>query len=111
MSELHAESKRLSALYQQFNHGYFAGGLPDYAVRVVYDLWEKMEKGLEPVGTVRDHARKTLHLRYVGPDEDHLIQVLLREMAVLATGEEWDSERWRQEMIRLRDAGAPVSID
>lgn len=38
-----------------------------------------------------------------------MIDTLLCEMACLSVHEEeWDTEKWRQEMIRLRDAGAPL---
>jgi hypothetical protein len=38
-SEIPRQSRLYQRMFQKFNIRYFAGRLPDYKIRVVYDVW------------------------------------------------------------------------
>jgi hypothetical protein len=118
-----AEIPEQSALYQRmferFNARYFAGRLPDYKIRVVYDVWYWETERLgypkehpafyDVIGSIDFPSRQIL-IRFLG---QHAIgctmtECLLHEMGHAAT-DGGHGDNWLAEMKRLKGLGAPVS--
>jgi hypothetical protein len=98
------DGKKLRALFQEFNAQYFGSKLPSYSIRAVEGMTDLGEAGL------CNRPRKLIKILRSLSDED-AISCLLHEMAHAATSGHHGMP-WKREMIRLRDAGAPlVSAD
>ena len=101
-------SKRYTEHFSAFNASYFGGHLPQYEVRVVFDLHtvanEPVYRGSVSSGLIRFEER-CIYIRYT--DDSSMIETLVHEMAHAATSGDHD-ERWYKEMRRLQKAGAPV---
>jgi hypothetical protein len=94
------DGKQLRALFQQFNAQYFNGRLPAYALRAV-----EQSTWLGESGTCF-RKRRLIKVSRTLPDEE-AISTLLHEMAHAATNG-GHGMPWEREMIRLREAGAPL---
>ena len=92
--------RKLRALFQQFNAQYFAGKLPSYSIRAVERITDLGEDGF------CNCRRKLIKILRSLSDED-AISCLLHEMAHAATSGNHGMP-WKREMIRLREAGAPL---
>ena len=110
-SEDSNQSEWYAARFYQFNKEYFDGGLPEYQVRLVYDVtfWQR-EPQKELHRSHIDLARRQIILGLTNCADSHRMDaLLLHHMAHAATGTIADNDaRWRQEMNRLRDLGASV---
>jgi hypothetical protein len=93
---------QLRKLFHQFNGMYFAGTLPAYHIRVVGYITSMSEHGR----CLRNRKLIKLSKR----TDKVMIGTLLHEMAHAATTDHHGLE-WRKEMIRLREAGAPLQGD
>ena len=102
-SELNLESGKFTALFEALNREYFGVQLPAFAVRVAYDA-DPADDGER---LIIDRGHKTIRLRMSRRYDDYMLHGLVHAMAHLATNDLGGPE-WKQEMIRLRDAGAPV---
>ncbi len=88
-------------LFEQCNHEYFAGCLSGYTV-VVRDL-----QGLY----AGEHKRKSHEIVIESSlSGDGLRRTLLHEMAH-ANSNDYHGKKWRQEMYRLAELGAPTQQD
>jgi hypothetical protein len=92
--------RELRKLFEQFNEQYFGGRLPAYKIRVVTHMTRLGESGC----CVK--TRKLIEIVKGLPNKD-ATSCLLHEMAHAATNGHHGMP-WRKEMIRLRDAGAPL---
>lgn len=98
--------RQLRQKFIEFNARYFDNRLPPYAIRVVKNI-----PGL--MFGVGLHTPGLIQLRNDLSDEE-AIGNLIHEMAHAATPEpnlrnnHAHGKRWRREMIRLREAGAPL---
>jgi hypothetical protein len=118
-SEVPEQSRLYQRMFQKFNIRYFAGRLPDYKIRVVYDVWywETERCGYPPcfpsadeaVGFI-DFAGRQIFIRFLGFHTCGLTMAesLIHEMAHAATGGEHGTD-WQTEMARLKGLGAPVN--
>jgi hypothetical protein len=88
----------LRELFKKFNEHYFGNHLPAYSIRVI--------RGMGYSGFC--FKRKRLIKIKFGQSPEETIGVLLHEMAHAATNI-GHGDLWKKEMIRLRDAGAPVA--
>jgi hypothetical protein len=96
--------KQLRTLFQQFNEQYFSGKLPAYSLRAVGRTTWLGESGC------CYKKRKLITVGRTLADEE-ATSTLLHEMAHAATND-GHGMAWKREMIRLREAGAPlVSCD
>jgi hypothetical protein len=121
-----AEIPEQSALYQRkfqrFNVRYFAGRLPDYKIRVVYDAWYWETKRLgypedppfyDSIGFIDFPGRQIL-IRFFCQHETvrstgcTMPECLIHEMGHAATDGDHGAN-WLAEMKRLKGLGAPVS--
>ena len=93
-------SKRYQALFIEFNARYFHGRLPPYRILVV----ELIPGRGDPSGL---HQRTHKRILIRRSDDDDMNVTLLHEMAHAATVDNHNN-RWRTEMQRLRQAGAPI---
>ena len=94
--------KQLRIQFQQFNQQYFDGRLPPYRIRVVKDMI-----GLGGSGHC-DKKRRLIKIQ-VGWSDEETVGTLLHEMAHAATSGIPHGMPWKKEMIRLREAGAPLT--
>jgi hypothetical protein len=94
------DGRGLRAYFTQFNEQYFGNQLPTYSIRVV--------RGMSYSGFC--FKRKRLIKIKWGQSPEETIGVLLHEMAHAATNI-GHGNLWKRKMIRLREAGAPVSAD
>jgi hypothetical protein len=109
---LASEIPRLSAafrsLFRNFNREYFAERLPLYDVRVVFDIETFAVEPVEP-GRVFDGlirvGEQCIYIRYT--DKASMDHAIIHEMAHAATNDDHDEE-WLNEMVRLKNAGAPI---
>jgi hypothetical protein len=108
-SEIPKFSKAFAIAYYEFNKRYFASQLPEYQVRVVFDLHtatgEPIYRSSVSSGLIRFHS-SCIYLRYT--QSFPLEQMLIHEMAHAATNGD-HGEEWLREMRRLKDAGALVA--
>lgn len=117
-----SEVPEQSAIYQQmfrdFDSRYFDGQLPEYRVRVVYDVWywETERCGYAPIFPPACQAQgfidlpgRQIFMRYLAFASQGAVTMagLLHEMAHAATDGGHD-EHWQAEMARLKRLGAPV---
>jgi SprT-like family len=93
-------SKGYQALFDEFNARYFHGRLPPYRIRVVEHI-----PGREGPAGLHQRTHKRILIRR--SDDDDMIVTLLHEMAHAVTVDKHNS-RWRTQMQRLRQAGAPI---
>jgi hypothetical protein len=119
-SELHSQSALFQRMFERFNIRYFAGRLPFYKVRVVYDVWDWQTNrcgypklfppGCEATGFM-DFAGRQILIRFLGFHTLGLAMAehLIHEMALAATGGQGD--KWQAEMERLKGLGAPAWPD
>ena len=92
---------QLRQKFADFNVGYFNDRLPPYGIRVVAKVnW------LDGQGEII-RERKLIKIRQ-GLSDELAISTLLHEMVHAATGD-GHGRRWKREMIRLREAGAPLA--
>jgi hypothetical protein len=98
--------RQLRQKFIEFNAQYFGNKLPAYAIRVVERIPDFGRGFVTPTARCNRKRRRIEILRGL-PDEES-IGTLLHEMAHAATTEDHDL-RWRREMIRLREAGAPLT--
>ena len=121
-SEIPEQSVYCQRLFDFFNHQYFEGRLPDYRVRVVYDVWfwEIYRCGNTPVfppncdaSGFTDFRGKQMFIRFLalawsgGVTMPGLLLYEMAYAAYAATGGE-DTGWWQSEMARLKGLGAPV---
>jgi hypothetical protein len=106
-SEIPEVSRRFQELFREYNGRFFAGRLPDYEVRVVYDIyhWAGSPFRYGDLGIFQPELGRIL-IRYVS-DRPTMVSILIYEMA-RATTDDISDGTWLAEMRRLRKAGAPV---
>jgi hypothetical protein len=92
-------------LFQELNHQYFKGQLPEYEIVLREDLRAGCGKC--------DKKRRQLHLAKVTDNvsDERLPQLLLHEMAHAAVPRKEHGKAWLAEMKRLADMGAPTLED
>jgi hypothetical protein len=92
-------SARYRALFTEFNRRYFADRLPHYRIEVCASITRIGEHG-------RIYRRRRL-IKILKTTEPEMVATLLHEMVHAAT---YDSHgpRWRAELERVREAGAPL---
>jgi len=94
------DGRQLRKLFQEFNQRYFGGRLPAYRIRVVDHIsWLGTEGRCLK-------KRKLIQVQRAIP-EDRAASLLLHEMTHAATNGDHGMP-WKREMIRLREAGAPL---
>jgi hypothetical protein len=94
------DGRQLRKLFQEFNQRYFGGRLPAYRIRVVDCIsWLGAEGQCLK-------KRKLIQVQRAVP-EGRVASLLLHEMAHAATNG-GHGMPWKREMIRLREAGAPL---
>jgi hypothetical protein len=93
------DGRQLRSLFKQFNEQYFDGRLPAYAIHVV----PCMTSLNESARCLK--KRRLIEIRCMS--DENQTGILLHEMAHAATSEHHGT-RWKKEMIRLREAGAPL---
>jgi len=92
--------KQLRKLFQEFNRRYFGDRLPSYSIRVGRCTWLGESGSCNP--------RKKLIKVAAGQPDERAVSILLHEMAHAATTGNHGMP-WKREMIRLRQAGAPLA--
>jgi SprT-like family len=92
--------KDLRKLFQEFNTKYFQGRLPAYSIRVRRSMTSWGETG-------RCLKRSRIIEIQAGQSDEDAANTLLHEMAHAKTGAA-HGMMWKKEMIRLREAGAPL---
>ena len=90
-------SKTFTDLFETFNKRYFGGNLPDYCVTV--------RLSISYYG--RTIWRECRGIELLAGSEARMVIRLLEEMAHLATSEECGAP-WRDELLRLSKADAPI---
>jgi hypothetical protein len=118
-SEIPEQSRLYQRMFQKFNIRYFAGRLPDYKIRVVYDVWywetERCEyppcfpSADEAAGFI-DFAGRQIFIRFLAVHTCGMTmaEFLTHEMAHAATDGDHGAN-WQAEMVRLKGLGAPVN--
>ena len=101
-AELPVVSKAYTALFAQFNRQYFTGRLPEYEVKVFYNV----SCGLG-CGCICPDIR-LIRLRLTR-DKRWMISNLLELMAPMVAV--YNKEELQKEMNRLNEIGAPVSVE
>jgi hypothetical protein len=105
------QSEKVPGMFRQFNDKYFGGKIPAYSVRVVHRI-----SYVTPSGKVRspynlighcDRRRGLIEIR-AGLAMREAVGTLLHEMAHAATTSA-PGRRWKREMMRLSEAGAPLA--
>jgi hypothetical protein len=95
---------QLRTLFRRFNGQYFGSRLPPYSIRVVRRSTWRGESGrcIE--------KRRVIEIQHGQPDEE-AVSTLLHEMAHAANPKTkgYHTMPWKKEMIRLREAGAPLT--
>jgi hypothetical protein len=89
---------QLRALFKKFNAEYFDGELRTYSLRAYMTSLGQDGRCLK--------LRRRIEIRSTASAEE-ATSILLHEMAHAAPSEYHDMS-WKKEMIRLRDAGAPL---
>lgn len=92
------DGRGLRELFKKFNEQYFGDHLPAYSIRVV--------RGMSYSGFCNKKKRQ-IKIR-ADQSVEETIGTLLHEMAHAATND-GHGDNWKNEMIRLREAGAPVA--
>ena len=92
--------KQLRKLFQEFNRRYFGDRLLPYSIRVGRSTWLGESGSCDP-------KKKLIKIASGQPDE-RAVSTLLHEMAHAATNGN-HGMRWKKEMMRLRQAGAPLA--
>lgn len=95
------DGKQLRGLFFDFNERYWGGRLPPYHIRCVDHITRLGESG------TCNPRRKLIRINRGSHDAD-TISCLLHEMAHAATSVA-HGMKWKAEMIRLREAGAPLT--
>jgi len=108
-AEIPKLSECFARMYREFNVRYFAARLPEYTVRVVFDVHksahEPVYDGSVSSGLIR-YQERCIYLRYT--KSFPIEAILIHEMAHAATQGD-HGEEWLTEMRRLKAAGAPVA--
>jgi hypothetical protein len=99
------DGKQLRKKFGEFNAQYFNNRLPPYSIRVVPEI-----KSDSIDGHVYGRCKKKRRLIEIrqGLRDEEAISTLLHEMAHAGTNDGHGPKWWR-EMIRLREAGAPLT--
>jgi hypothetical protein len=116
-AEVAEQSARFQKMFETFNKQYFAGRLPNYRIRAVFDVWywETKRCGYPPcyppafgaAGFI-DFKGRQIFIRFPPHEAGFtMTEILLHEMAHTAAGGE-HGEQWKREMARLKLLGAPV---
>ena len=92
------DGRGLRELFKKFNEQYFGNHLSAYSIRVIH--------GTAYSGFC-NKKRRLIKIQW-GQSPDETIGTLLHEMAHAATND-GHGKKWMNEMIRLREAGAPVA--
>jgi hypothetical protein len=100
--------RQLRQKFIEFNARYFGNRLPSYAIRVMPRIPNFGRGFATPTGRCNRKRRRIEILR--GQPDEETTSTLLHEMAHAATTGQHDL-RWAREMIRLREAGAPLAED
>jgi SprT-like family len=95
------DGRQLRALFKRFNDQYWGGRLPAYSIRAVAEITSR-----GTWGECRKEKRVIKVLRKL--PEKPATSTLLHEMAHAATNGH-HGKVWKREMIRLREAGAPLA--
>jgi SprT-like family len=95
------DGKQLRALFFDFNERYWGGRLPAYHIRCVDHITWLEESGF------CNRQRKLIRINRCLLDDAGAVSCLLHEMAHAATRNN-HGMKWKAEMIRLREAGAPL---
>jgi hypothetical protein len=95
---------QLRRLFHEFNQKYFDNKVPAYAIHVVPRI--QSNDSME----VYDICRKKRRLIEIlkGLADERTIGILLHEMAHAVTSD-GHGPKWAREMVRLREAGAPLT--
>ena len=94
------KANRLTKLFDDFNAQYFGGELARYRVEATDRITRSGEDG-------KIYRRRQL-IRIRRGSEAEMTATLLHEMAHASTNDH-HGRRWREEMVRLHDLGAPVA--
>lgn len=94
------DGKQLRKLFKEFNVKYFDGRLHIYRIRVVGHITALGESG-------RCKKNQKLIEILTGLPDEQAVSILLHEIAHAATTGP-HGMTWKKEMIRLREAGAPL---
>jgi hypothetical protein len=106
-------------MFHEFKNRYFGGRLPEYKIRVVYDVWHWEERCGNPISPpvydsigFIDFPGRQIFIRFLG---QHTIgctmaETLVHEMGHAAT-DAGHGDNWLAEMKRLKRLGAPVRDD
>jgi hypothetical protein len=108
-SEIPEQSEKFQNLFEQVNDHYFGGQLPDYRVRVAYDVhrvsaeppWHTSDSETELIsdGVIRFDER-VIYLRYTECDPNMMLDVLVHVMCHAATAGEHD-KKWMTKWLRV----------
>jgi hypothetical protein len=108
-SEFSELSPVFSELFAEANQLYFQGSLPKYRVSVMHSLPPFIRTKAEPHEEEINYHLNQLNLHYNGWP-DNMIDWLLHFMTHIKTGEHPHGRRWKNEMLRLLELGAPVHL-
>jgi hypothetical protein len=117
-ADLPGQSALFQEMFDSFNGQYFEGCLPDYKIRVVYDVcyWEtqrcRSPSSFPPnayASAFIDYPARQIFIRFLANSSFGLTMppILVHQMAHVAT-DGGHGENWIAEMIRLRHLGAPM---
>ena len=95
-------NKKYQALFEKFNHQYFANALPQYQIKVVNRL-----TGCNVAGLI-DRKKKVISLRK--GEHREMDSILIHEMAHASTND-YHGPKFINDMKRLHADGAPVRED
>jgi hypothetical protein len=99
--------RQLRGLFVRFNQQFFGARLPQYSVRAVDGI--RISTSVGYVYGICRSKRRIIEIDNSLPDTD-AISALLHEMAHAATPRDHNhGKKWTAEMIRLREAGAPLT--
>ena len=103
------ESAWLQEVFATFNAKYFNGQLRDFTVLGVYYAGEKWSlPGKGPLSGWVDFVNRAIHIRLT-PRRKVMSEMLLHHMAYAAVVNDDAIEKaWFNEMLRLRELGAPT---
>jgi hypothetical protein len=113
-SEIPEQSEHFENLFEEFNERYFGNQLPHYRVRVVYDVHRVAAEPITRRGDSGEELidecllrfdERTIYLRF--SEDGYMLNFLVHEMCHAATSGEHD-EKWKAEMKRVYELGAPL---
>jgi hypothetical protein len=90
-SEVPEASRQFQELFREFNHRYFAGSLPEYEVRVVYDVayWAGLPFHEGDILGIHQQELRRILIR-IAHDHSVMVSILLYEMVRAAAAGEHD---------------------